>query len=201
MAVAAGVMLAATAPASARVVDYGLDKTAIEAAAQDQGIEGPFSDTPAPPLYPVTLTEPTAANHIVKVVSIYCQAYKVENPVSALLLQLLAAPPAAPSPMPAATSGLTLHMVKGSTLLRCLGTGEFKNICKNEVKLSAQAQFAAADGSTTTLPLTVSVEREGRVGGFCGNMARYTGIVSREAAIALIAKARTAYEEAVQNRP
>jgi hypothetical protein len=40
------------------------------------------------------------------------------------------------------------------------------------------------------VPLVAEVEREGRVGGFCGNIAWCTGIVTREAAISLIEQVR-----------
>lgn len=184
----AGATLATTSPASSRVVEYNLDKAGIEIAAQDQGIEGPFSDPPDVTSLPFTLENAAAADHSVKIVSIYCQAYKVENPISALMRHLL---PATASAAPR----FTLRLTKGSTLLRCLGTGEFKSICKNEVKLSAEASFKLADGNPVNLPISVSVEREGRVGGFCGNMARYTAIVSREAGIELLKKASTAYQQ------
>lgn len=186
---AASAMLAPAVPAIARTVDYTIDKPAIEAAALDQGIEGPFSDTPVPGALPITLENPTGADHNVKIVSVYCQAYKMDNPVSALMSQLLP-----PAPAPAASTP-ALRLIRGSTLLRCLGNGEFKNICKNEVKLTAELRFQTADGSTTVRPIVASVEREGRVGGFCGNMARYTAIVGREAAIELIRKASAIYAE------
>ncbi|WP_336971795.1 hypothetical protein [Sphingobium aromaticiconvertens] len=188
--VVASAMLAPFAPAHARTVDYSLDKPAIEAAALDQGIEGPFSDAPALGTLPLTLENPTAADHSVKIVSVYCQAYKMDNPVAALMSQLLP-----PAPMSASATP-TLRLIRGSTLLRCLGNGEFKNICKNEVKLTAELRFQTADGATTMRPIVASVEREGRVGGFCGNMARYTAIVSREAGIELIRKASAIYAQA-----
>ena len=190
MLVVASAMLAPAAPALARTVDYSLDKPAIEAAALDQGIEGPFSDPPALGTPPLTLENSTAADHSVKIVSVYCQAYKMDNPISTLMSQLL---PPAPTPAP---STPMLRLIRGSTLLRCLGNGEFKNICKNEVKLTAELRFPAADGTTTVRPIVASVEREGRVGGFCGNMARYTAIVGREAGIELLRKASAIYAEA-----
>lgn len=185
---AAGVTLAAASPAASRVVEYNLDKAAIESAALDQGIDGPFSDAPDPTSFPFSIETSSAADHSAKIVSIYCQAYKMENPISALMQHLL--PAASPS-----TSRPVLRLTKGSTLLRCLGSGEFKNICKNEVKLSAELDFKSADGTPVTLPVSASVERNGRVGGFCGNMARYTAIVSREAGIELLNKARAVYQQ------
>lgn len=189
----AGAMLAPQAPALARTVDYNLDKPAIEAAALDQGIEGPFSDAPARGASPLTLDNSTVADHRVVIASVYCQGYKMDNPVSTLMSQLL--PPAT-----AGSSSPTLRLTRGSTLLRCLGNGEFKNICKNEVKLTAELRFLAADGVMMVRPIVASVEREGRVGGFCGNMARYTAIVGREAGLELLRKADAAYTEAITSR-
>lgn len=184
----ASATLAAASPAGSRVVDYSLDKAAIESAAQDQGIQGPFSDAPDPASLPIALENASAADHTAKIVSLSCQAYKMENPISALMQRLLPSPPPEPA-------RLTLRLTSGSTLLRCLRTGEFKGICKNEVKLSAEVRIQLADGSSITRPISTSVEREGRVGGFCGNMARYTAIVSREAGIELLKKASALYQE------
>ena len=49
------------------------------------------------------------------------------------------------------------------------------------------------DGTVVKVPLVTQVEREGRVGGFCGNIARYTGIVTREAGIDLIRQAMKSF--------
>lgn len=190
----ASAMFGPAAPALARTVDYSLNKSTIEAAALDQGIEGPFSDAPAPGTHLLTLENPMAADHSVKIVSVYCQAYKMDNPISALMSQLL---PPAPTPV---SSLPALRLIRGSTLLRCLGNGEFKNICKNEVKLTAELRFQASDGTTIMRSIVASVEREGRVGGFCGNMARYTAIVGREAGIELLRKADAIYAEARAER-
>jgi hypothetical protein len=89
---------------------------------------------------------------------------------------------------------ITIRMVKASTLLRCFTSNDMDTLCKNNVKITAEAKFRNAEGTVTQLPLFVTVERKGRVGGFCGNIARYTGIVAREAGIALIDKALAAYE-------
>lgn len=190
----AAVALLAAGPAVARSVVYLSDMAAIRAAAEDQGIAGPFAETPGPGGATIALETPAAADHRVIVASIYCQAYHIENPVSSLLQDLTAAANKTPRADDGAADRpvLTLRILSGSTVLRCMGKNDIEAICKNRVRISAEARFARPDGSTATIPLAAQVEREGRVGGFCGNIARYTGIVTREAAIDLIAQARAA---------
>lgn len=179
--------------ALARTVEYLDDLAAIQAAAADQGIAGPFSQAPAPGQSAITLETPAAADHRVIVASVYCQAYHIENPVSALLQDLVtAANGARPEGAATAEPAVLLRVLSGSTLLRCMGKNDLAAMCKNRVRITAEASIARPDGSIVKLPLVAQVERDGRVGGFCGNIARYTGIVTREAAIDLIRQARAA---------
>jgi hypothetical protein len=196
---AIGMTMAMVIPpkADARVVDYLMDQRAIEAAALDQGIEGPFTEAPSRNSVQIALETPSAADHKVTVVSIYCQAYKIENPASVLIQNLL---------LGADRDGklhdrgddqvdLTVRLIKASTLLRCMAPNDLTTLCRNGVKITAEARIKKADGSVIQVPLTANVERAGRVGGFCGNIARYTGIVTREAGIALVNQALAAYVE------
>lgn len=176
----------------ARTVEYLQDLAAVRAAAEDQGIAGPFSEAPAPGGAEIVLETAGAADHRVVVASQYCQAYRLENAVSALLKELVARANPAPEPTNITVGGRTvkLRVVSGSTVLRCMGKSDLTMICKNRVRLTAIASVARADGSTAETPLAAQVEREGRMGGFCGNIARYTGIVTREAGIDLLRQAQ-----------
>jgi hypothetical protein len=185
----AGTLTVIAAPATARSVEYLDDMAAIKAAAEDQGIQGPFSDKLQPGAVRIALETPKAADHRVIVASVYCQAYGIDNPVSTLLQDLAKAA----APIEAGTPVLTLRVLSGSTVLRCLGKSDLEVKCKNRVRIDAEASFAKADGTVVKMPLVAQVEREGRVGGFCGNIARYTGIVTREAGIDLIRQAMKAF--------
>lgn len=181
-------------PVAARTVEYLGDLTAIQAAAEDQGIPGPFSDAPGAGAAGIVLETPTAADHRVIIASIYCQAYHIENPVSMLLQDLVAAANRTPSSL-AGVSGrpaVSVRVLSGSTLLRCMNKDDIQTACKNRVRITAEASVTQPDGTLVTTPLVAQVERTGRVGGFCGNIARYTGIVTREAGIDLIRQARLA---------
>lgn len=183
-----------TSPAAARTVEYLSDLTAIRAAAEDQGIPGPFSDTPGAGTPEIVLEAPAAADHRVIVASIYCQAYHIENPVSMLLQDLVAAANRS-QPNPAGLAGrpaVSVRVLSGSTLLRCMNKDDIQTACKNRVRITAEASVTQPDGTVVRTPLVAQVERAGRVGGFCGNLARYTGIVTREAGIDLIRQARLA---------
>lgn len=183
-------LVAFATPAPARTVEYPDDLTVIKAAAEDQGIEGPFSEKPGPGQLRIALETPERADHRVVVASVYCQAYGIDNPTSTLLQYLVkaSAPVAEDAPV------LTIRVVSGSTVLRCLGKSDFEVKCKNRVRIVAEAGFAK-NGQTMKVPLVAQVEREGRVGGFCGNIARYTGIVTREAGIDLIRQAVEAFSK------
>ena len=82
------------APAHARTIEYCLDLAAIEAAAADQGIEGPFSPQPSLGKLTIALVVDPSINHIMKNLSIYCDVYKVENPLGQLMQSLVASPKA-----------------------------------------------------------------------------------------------------------
>lgn len=179
-------------PVVARTVEYLGDLVAIRVAAEDQGIPGPFSEAPGPGGAQLALETATAADHRVIIASNYCQAYHIENPVSLLLQDLVAAAngPGGEMVNPGGKPAVKVRVLSGSTVLRCMGKTDLATICKNRVRITADASVRRADGSVSHAPLVAQVEREGRVGGFCGNIARYTGIVTREAAIDLLEKAR-----------
>lgn len=187
-------LLGVSLPSSvvARSVEYLSDLTAIEAAAADQGISGPFSQAPAVGGITIALDGASAADHRVIVASNYCQAYHIENPVSVLLQDLVKTANGGADGKTGSTAkpSVTLRLLSGSTVLRCMGKSDLATICKNRVRITAEASVIHADGSIAQAPLVAQVEREGRVGGFCGNIARYTGIVTREAAIDLLRQAQ-----------
>lgn len=187
-------ILVGAPPAKARTVEYLQDIDAIRAAAADQGISGPFSNIPELEGTAIRLDNASAADHRVVVASLYCQAFHIDNPVSVLLQDFIGR---APQEKTFGTTGepqrtVVLKVTSGSTVLRCMAKSDVEPICKNRVRITAEASFQRDDGSIATLPIISQVEREGRVGGFCGNIARYTGIVTREAAIELIKQVKNA---------
>lgn len=187
----------AAASAEGRTVEYIYDAATIRAAVDNQGISGPISEAPGPGSARIILETPAAADHRVIVASQYCQAYHIDNRVSVLLENLVAAANRT-EPAAAGTDGrrnISLRIVSASTLLRCMGKSDVETLCKNRVRITAQASFTRSDGSIAKAPIVAQVERDGRVGGFCGNIARYTGIVTREAGIELIRQAREVTEQ------
>lgn len=186
--------MTAAGPSVARTVEYLDDMSAIRAAAEDQGISGDLSEPPGPGAASIVLEGATAADHRVIVASIFCQAYKIDNPVSTLLERLVArangdqAGPGIATDRPS----IALRVLSGSTVLRCMSKTDLEATCRNRVRIAAEVHVTRPDGSVATTPIVAQIERDGRVGGFCGNIARYTGIVSREAGIELIRQARAA---------
>ena len=176
-------------PSAARTVEYLSDLAAIRAAGEDQGIPGPFSEAPGPGPVVISLETPTAADHQVIVASVLCQAYHIQNPISTLLKNLVTTANGGPSNVVGRPTFL-LRVLSGSTLLRCMNKDDISATCKARVRISAEAIVTQPDGKVVTTPLIAQIERPGRVGGFCGNIARYAGIVTREAGIDLIRQAR-----------
>jgi hypothetical protein len=204
-ACAAAILLAGfSSGAQARVVEYLDDLEEIELAAQDQGIEGPFSPAPGAGLPVLDLENAAAADHRATIASVYCRAYKVDNPVSELLTKLVQAANGnlVPGDVSPGQDGSTASIAidKAATLMRCFSVKELKALCKARVRISASMNWTDGAGAAQSVPLNVEVEREGRVGGFCGHIARFIGIVSREAGIAMIDEARAAYA-ADRNEP
>ncbi len=200
-ALIAGVALALlAAPALARSIDYSIDLQAIQAAADDQGIEGPFSPDPSRGARNLGLVTAPAVDHVMKNVSIYCEAYKVDNPISVLMRKLVTEydDDGVLAEADTTDADVTLHLTKAVSLHRCLGESDFKTFCKNRTSLSGHVAFRGKNGSLQSAPIAVQVERAGRVGMFCGNLGRFTGIVSREAGIAFLAEA-TRLSEALEN--
>ncbi|EZP68507.1 putative Ca2+-binding hemolysin [Novosphingobium resinovorum] len=58
---------------------------------------------------------------------------------------------------------VTLRLISSSTVLRCMGKSGLATMCKNRVKISAEASVTHADSSVDAVPLVAQVEREGRV--------------------------------------
>lgn len=192
IAAACYMALALAEPAASRTVEYIEDMATLKAVAQDQGISGSLSDPPSAGGARIVLETPEAADHRVVIASIYCQAYHIDNPVSLLLKDLVATANRRPAEPANDPQPLTLRLLSGSTLLRCMARSDLQPICKNRVRIAARIGFTRAGGSPESMPIVAEVEREGRVGGFCANIARYTGVVTREAGIELVRLARAA---------
>lgn len=180
VAVAAFGALAAHA-AGARTVPYPMDAAARSAAAERYGIAVP--DEPAKGTVDVALEMSPAVDHRAVRGGIVCGAWPIDNPISKLIQPMVA--DHNPSGKVAATSpGVALLSIKrASTLGRCFMTGELQSACVTRVTIDATLRPA---GSSEEIPLRAQVEREQKAIGMCDGLAIGTGLISREAMIALL---------------
>lgn len=173
--------------AGARIVDYRIDPATLEKAAADQ-LDGPMSPAPARGSIELAFAAGADIDHVTISAGVACSAYKIENPVTELLPTLLAAWDA--DGRLGGDGAATLRLTGASSFNRCVQLKEFDGRCITRVKLAGSLTVPADGGSVREIPVAATVERSGSVGAFCSNLARFVGIVSREAGIALIADAR-----------
>lgn len=176
-----------SAGAQARVVDYQIDRATLEQAAADQ-LDGPLSPPPERGDAQLAFVADPGTDHVTISAGVACSAYKVENPVSQMLVPLLQHWDA--DGTLGGADAITLRLTRASSFNRCVQLKEFDGRCITRVRLAGTLSLRSADGATADVPVSANVERSGTVGGFCGNLARFIGMVSREAGIALLADAR-----------
>jgi len=172
--------LAAAQPAEARrTVDYSVDDATLGGWADEQGM-APLTPAPAP-THAIRLELAPGLDHQVTRVGIVCSAWTVDNPISNLLTRMV--PGSATAAMDD-SAGLTLRVEHAATLSRCFQVAELKARCITRVTL---------DGNVTkgneVRPVKAEIERATNSVGACAGLTRGIALVSRDAVIALIAKA------------
>jgi hypothetical protein len=173
--VALAVGMALGGPAPAREVDYAaIDAQGFAATAARLKI------APVMPLPPgaagVALAAQPAADHDVMALGQYC-VFRITNPVTRLVAQLAAAPPPAPA--------VSISITRARSFRRCVEVGELNVRCITRVTLDADV----ARSGQPARPLTVIVERDASIGGFCEDVARGVGVITRQAMHELLDRA------------
>jgi hypothetical protein len=163
------------APAAAREVNYAAIDTPGFAALAARLKIAPITVLP-PGALPVGLTAAPAADHEVLRLGQYCDVV-VMNPVSQLVALMAAPPP--PSPL------AEVAITRARSFRRCLELSEMNVRCITRVTLDA----SVTKPDHPTRPISVVVERDASVGGFCEELAQGVGVVTRQAVHELIAKA------------
>lgn len=177
------VMLAGVA--AARSVDYSVDDTSMRAAASRLGIE-PVSPLPDRGPDDVALVVSPAADHETLRLGMACSAFKVLNPVSALLPRIAAAwDRDGRVAIEAGAAPVTLRVDAARSYRRCVLVSETSVRCITKVAMNGAVETGGRSAA-----IAGEAERDAAVGGFCGDLALGIGIVGREAAIALIGDAR-----------
>lgn len=180
--------LALPALANARSVDYSLPPAAIIAGGQELKIT-PLTSELHPAIRIDTVTAAPAVDHVNLSLARFCSAYKVENPISQLFAALKAEwNAAADSAAGAPLTPVRLTIDSASSYRRCVEVAEMNVRCITKVRIAGTVTSGDAGAPVA---VTGEAERDASVGGLCGNLARGVGVVSREAAIALMRDAES----------
>lgn len=182
--------LLAIAPASgeARSADYSEGSQAILRYGAELKVAHLTTEL-HPGIRIASITASPGADHVTLALGIYCSAYKIENPISKLLQMLqkewntAIQPDIQPPPIE-----LDIIVSNGSSYRRCVETKEMSARCITRVKLNGTVQ-AKGNSTSEPIPISADVERDAAVGGLCGNIGRGIAVISREAALELIADA------------
>lgn len=174
------------APLNARVVDYA--KLNAGNFAAEAAILKVVPTTPAPTNSGrdiITIVSP-GVDHEVLTLGNYCSAYKVQNPMTAMLQALFAEAARKPSE-PATAPSLTIRVTAARSNQRCVEIKEYNVRCIARVMIAGEAEVGARK-----LPVNVSVEHDSSVGGFCEDRARGLAVIGREAGQEFLAAALAA---------
>ena len=183
---AAALAAAFTVPAAARVVDYAaLGSGNFAAEAANLKIT-PISAAPIRGNREITTEIADGVDHEVLTLGNYCSAYKVENPMAAML-RLLFAEAGRDGSSAAIAEPLRIKVVAARSNQRCVEIKEYNVRCIARVTITGEGEVG-----NRKFPLKVSVERDSSVGGFCEDRSRGVGIISREAGLQFLAAARAA---------
>lgn len=186
---AAAVLLGLPVAAAAeRVVDYAIDEATAARYAVEQGVA--LAPLPVRGSTHVALAIAPAVDHEVVRAGIYCSSWTVQNPVSVLIRRFVAAwdRDGASSVVGAANgaspAGLLVRVDRAVTVSRCLGTGLMKSACITRVTIEG----SATRPGEAARPFRVERELPTKAGAACAGLTRGIGLVSRDAASALVAE-------------
>lgn len=170
-------------PLSARVVDYSALAAGNFASEAANLKVMPISAPPTSSGRDITANTASGVDHEVLTLGTRCSAYKVENPMAAMLAALFAE--AARKPAEAATAApLTIWVTSARSNQRCVEVKEYNVRCIARVTIVGEGEAGGR-----RFPVSVSVERDSSVGGFCEDRARGIGVISREAGQQFLAAA------------
>jgi len=169
------------ARAEARTVVYPIPADAVSAGSEKLGLTP--SPDPAKGSVDVALELSSSTDHEAVRGGLVCGAWSIQNPISTLLRAMVADHNPGGKLAPASAATPVLSIKRASTLGRCFMTGEMQGACTTRVTIDAGLRLV---GSTEEIPIRAQVEREQKAVGMCDGLAVGTGLISREATIALL---------------
>ncbi|WP_404713398.1 hypothetical protein [Sphingomonas sp. MMS24-J13] len=175
--------LVIAAPVSAaRIVAYPIDDATVLKDGGEQGLTP--SRTPAKGTKQIALQLAPDLDHEVMRVGIACSAWKVQNPIGALIRDMLAAhDPDGRIDNGSPATAISVAVKHAGTLSRCVTSGDLSGTCITRVSIDASLSDGAG---ANPRPIHVEVEQSTRSIGVCAGLTRGIGLISREAVIKLI---------------
>lgn len=187
---ALGAGLLSTERSPARVVDYAKADDAFTEDAALLKIQ-PLSVTPLKSTWNISFDAATGVDHITLALGMYCSAYKVENPVTAMFERLIVGwdQDGILGNTTPGTPQLAIHLAEARSYRRCVELKEMNARCITRVTFKGDARFIDTNGAERQFPVIADVERDASIGGICGNLAKGIGVVTHQAGITFIADA------------
>jgi len=170
-----------------RTVDYSVDDATLHKWAEEQELT-PLMPNPNKSIHHIALDFSPGVDHEVVRGGLACSAWTIDNPISLSITAAITRwDREGRLATPTETPDLKVHIERASTLTRCVGTGELKSTCLSRVSIGALLTV----GTTPTQSVHVTIERPTKAVGACAGLTRGIALVSREAAIALLAAIET----------
>lgn len=186
----AAILLLCAAPAAARVVDY--DRADAQFAEDAFKLEvSEVAKLPGRGSVDVVVDAAPRLDHRLKILSISCKLYKVDNPLSRMVERTLAAwdrdgsVTAQAGPGDAATL-IRLRFDGAASTIRCVAQDEFTWRCLTRTSINAIATVEERGRGPRSEAIAVEVEQEQSIGGVCGGLARGAGLSGRAASVELV---------------
>lgn len=172
---------------SARSVDYSIGSVGLISSGQELKIT-PLTTELRAQSWIEAIESSGVVDHITESLGIGCSAYKVENPISLLFPIIRDEWNSTRAEGKRPDIRLSIMVTNASSYRRCVFVGEMNMRCISRVRLNGTAQILGQP-DTQTIAISADVERDASVGGFCGNLSRGVGVISREAVLALLVDA------------
>ena len=183
-AVAAVIIAFWAGQADARTADYSVSEAQFRSDAEALDVSN-FPELPKRSNVDLVIEDAAKLDQQLRILSISCKAWKVENPLSKMVARVLGdwdrdGTIGAPARPPL----VRFRVQSALSSMRCVQVKELKTRCITRTAINGEATVEADGAAPRVQPVSVEVEQEQSVG-VCGGLARGTAISGRAASIAL----------------
>lgn len=182
---------AVAAPAAARTADYARSDAqfAEDAAALNVG---ELAAMPQRGELQVMIEGAASLDHQLKILTIACKAWRVDNPLSQMVAKALGSWDRDGQLTAAVDAPLVRFKADGAfSTMRCVEVAELKARCITRTAINGTATVERQGSVSAAKPISVAVEHEQNIGA-CGGLSRGTALSGREASIRLVEQLKAA---------